>query len=268
MSDVYTHGHHESVLRSHTWRTAQNSAGYLLEHLRPGQDLLDVGCGPGTITVDLAALVAPGRVVGIDRSADVVDDADALAHMREASNLTVSTGDVYTLELDGAAFDVVHAHQVLQHLSDPVAALREMRRTLRPGGLVAVRDADYGAFVWSPEDPLLTRWVELYHQVTARNRAEADAGRHLPGWVRAAGFEDLVVTTSTWTFADPESHAWWGGLWADRITSSAFGEQAVAYALSNADELDRLAEAWRGWSSSEDGVFVVVHFEVLARRPR
>ena len=62
MADRYSHGHHESVLRSHRWRTAENSAGYLLPHLAPGQRLLDVGCGPGTITLDLAPLVAPGEV--------------------------------------------------------------------------------------------------------------------------------------------------------------------------------------------------------------
>ena len=72
---AYTHGHHESVLRSHTWRTAENSSAYLLPHLRAGQSLLDVGCGPGTITADLALLVAPGEVVGLDAGAEVVAQA-------------------------------------------------------------------------------------------------------------------------------------------------------------------------------------------------
>src|SRR5665648_1100190 len=74
-SDVYTHGHHESVLRSHSWRTAANSAAHLLPHLREGQRLLDVGCGPGTITVDLATHVAPGPVIGVDTSAEVLERA-------------------------------------------------------------------------------------------------------------------------------------------------------------------------------------------------
>jgi SAM-dependent methyltransferase len=80
MTDIpYTHGHHDSVLRSHRWRTAANSAGYLVGRLRPGMSLLDVGCGPGTITADLARLLAPGRVVGIDASASVIDEARSLA---------------------------------------------------------------------------------------------------------------------------------------------------------------------------------------------
>jgi ubiquinone/menaquinone biosynthesis C-methylase UbiE len=66
---MYTHGHHESVLRSHRWRTVENSAAYLVPFLRPGLDLLDVGCGPGSITQDFATRVAPGRVCGLDRSA-------------------------------------------------------------------------------------------------------------------------------------------------------------------------------------------------------
>jgi ubiquinone/menaquinone biosynthesis C-methylase UbiE len=154
--EVYTHGHHEAVLRSHNWRTAENSAGYLLAALRPGFELLDVGCGPGTITVDLARLVAPGRVIGIDRAPEVLAQASAHASGQGVS-IELRAGDVYALQLPDASFDVVHAHQLLQHLSDPVRALSEMRRVLRPGGLVAARDGDYACFAWAPRDPLLNR---------------------------------------------------------------------------------------------------------------
>jgi ubiquinone/menaquinone biosynthesis C-methylase UbiE len=262
--DTYSHGHHASVLKSHEWRTAENSAGYLLPHLAPGQRLLDVGCGPGTITADLARRVAPGEVLGIDPSADVVGRAQTLAE--EHPNLTFAVGDVYALDLPDGSFDVVHAHQVLQHLSDPVAALVEMRRVLAPGGLLAVRDSDYGAFTWSPASAGLDRWLELYHQLTERNRAEADAGRYLGSWVRAAGFTDVTVTTSTWTFADPDSRAWWGGMWAERVQQSAFATQVLEYGLSDQGELAELADAWRAWAADPDGFLAILHGEVLARR--
>jgi ubiquinone/menaquinone biosynthesis C-methylase UbiE len=139
MGDTYSHGHHESVLRSHRWRTVENSAAYLAPHLAPGLDLLDVGCGPGNLTAALARRVAPGRVVGLDRAPDVV--AAAAADFT-ADNLAFTTGDVYALDYPDASFDIVHAHQVLQHITDPVAALRDLRRVLRPGGLLAARDSD------------------------------------------------------------------------------------------------------------------------------
>src|SRR5437763_13733007 len=118
---TYTHGHHESVLRSHKWRTVDNSAAYLVPHLIVGASVLDVGCGPGTITADIGRRVAPGRVVGIDTSAAVIEDA-----RREAgggANVKFSVGDLYALKMDDHTFDVVHAHQVLQHVPDPVGAL-------------------------------------------------------------------------------------------------------------------------------------------------
>jgi 2-polyprenyl-3-methyl-5-hydroxy-6-metoxy-1,4-benzoquinol methylase len=124
---TYTHGHHESVLRSHRWRTVENSAGYLLPALRPGTRVLDVGCGPGTITLDIAQRVAPGVVVGVDSAAAIVDDARTNATDAAMPNLTFEVGDVYALPYDDGSFDVVHAHQVLQHLADPVAALPKSR---------------------------------------------------------------------------------------------------------------------------------------------
>jgi SAM-dependent methyltransferase len=265
-TETYTHGHHESVLRSHEWRTAENSAAYLLPALAPGQDLLDVGCGPGTITLDLAARVAPGHVLGIDRSDDVIAQARERSATSRLDNVEFATGDVYALDLDDASFDVAHAHQVLQHLVDPVAALRELHRVLRPDGVLAVRDSDYAAFAWAPASAGIDRWNALYHELTVRNRAEADAGRHLLAWVRAAGFRAAVASSATWTFADPERRAWWGSLWADRVEHSAFATQAIEYGLSDAKELAGIAAAWRAWADEPDGFFAVLHGEVLARR--
>jgi ubiquinone/menaquinone biosynthesis C-methylase UbiE len=257
VSERYTHGHHESVLRSHRWRTVENSAAYLLPHLLPGVDVLDVGCGPGTITADIAARVAPGRVVGLDRAADV------LATARDAApSVAFEVGDVYALAYADESFDVVHAHQVLQHLADPVAALVEMRRVCRPSGVVAARDADYAAMTWWPSDPRLDRWLDVYERVARANGGEPDAGRRLLAWAHAAGFRDVTPSASCWCFATPDDRAWWGGLWADRMTSSSVAAQAVERGIATSAELDDLADAWRSWAAAPDGWFVVVHGEV------
>lgn len=262
----YTHGHHESVLRSHRWRTAQNSAAFLLSHLHRGDELLDVGCGPGTISADLAKLVAPGHVRGIDISSDVIALASATYQDQGLDNLSFAVDDVYALSSPDMSLDVVFVHQVLQHLGDPVAALREMHRVLREDGLLALRDADFAAFAWSPTDERLDRWMEIYHQVTRANGAEADAGRHLPQWVREAGFHSLEVSSSNWTYYSVEERRWWGGLWADRVLQSDFAKQSLEYGFTTPDELGEISNAFRTWADDEDGVFIVVNGEVLARR--
>jgi SAM-dependent methyltransferase len=264
-ADTYTHGHQDAVLRSHRWRTAENSAAYLLPHLRPGMSLLDIGCGPGTLTADLAARVAPGQVLAVDVSAAVIAEAEGHARKMGATNLTFAVGDFRSAGLAAGSFDVVHAHQVLQHLRDPVGALTEMRRLVRPGGVVAARDGDYSAMVWAPPDAQLDRWREIYLAATRRNGAEADAGRWLLHWANEVGFPDIAYSTSTWTFATPGDRRWWSELWAERTTSSAFAHQAVEYGIATATELEEVAAAWRTWGALPDAVFIVVGGEILAR---
>ena len=265
--DVYTHGHHDSVLRSHRWRTAENSAAYLLPHLQPGVKVLDVGCGPGTITIDFARRVAPAQIIGLDRSAAVIDAAREAAAEAGVENAEFTVGDVYELPYADGTFDVAHAHQVLQHLTDPVAALREMKRVTKPGGIVAVRDADYAAMTWYPESPGLDEWLALYHEVTQANGAEADAGRRLQSWVREAGFDPAGIEpgAGVWCYATPEDRTWWSELWADRAVASNFAAQAIEYGLADDVGLEHLAEAWREWGRAEDGWFTILHGEVLAR---
>ncbi|MEO6157394.1 MAG: methyltransferase domain-containing protein [Ilumatobacteraceae bacterium] len=262
--ETYTHGHHSSVLRSHRWRTAENSAAYLLGHLRPGLDLLDVGCGAGTITVDLAQRVAPGMVAAVDSAPAAVAATKSAADAVGVA-LAVEPADAYHLPFGDDSFDVVHAHQVLQHLGDPVAALAEWRRVCRRGGIVAVRDADYAAMSWWPLDVRLDRWLELYSQAARANHGEPDAARHLLGWAGAAGFavDAIQVSASAWCFATPGDRGWWADTWAERVTSSALAEQLTTTGLSTAAELAGIADAWRQWAVAADGWFAVVHGELI-----
>lgn len=265
MTNEYTHGHHESVLRSHRWRTAANSAGYLLPLLRPGMRLLDVGCGPGTITMDLAELVGPGgRVTALERTADALDLARAEAERRDVTNVDFVVGDVAGLDLPDGSFDVVHAHQVLQHVDDPVRGLREMARVCRTGGTVAARDSDYSAFTWFPPSPGLTRWLEIYLAVARSNDAEPDAGRRLLSWAQAAGLADVTAGSSTWCYSTTTDRAWWGGLWAERVLDSDLARQVVDRGIATRDELVAVADGWRTWAASDDGWFSVLHGEILA----
>jgi ubiquinone/menaquinone biosynthesis C-methylase UbiE len=262
---VYTHGHHSAVLRSHRSRTAENSAAYLLGQLHAGQSLLDVGCGPGTITADLAAIVAPGGVTAIDVSTDVLDAARNVAAERGLTNVEFTVADVNALRFADGTFDVVHAHQVLQHLADPVAALREMRRVCRPGGVIAVRDVDYAAMTWYPEVPVLDEWLSIYRRTARRNGGEPDAGRRLKSWARAAGLTGFTCTASTWCWATAEETAFWSQMWAERIVAPGIGDAAVRYGYATEADRTRIAEGWREWAASDDAWFAITHGELLAR---
>jgi SAM-dependent methyltransferase len=263
--EKYTHGHHESVLRSHTWRTAENSAAYLLPHLAPGVTLLDVGCGPGTITVDFAERLSPGEVVGIDASDEIIRQATALAESQGIGNVRFETADLYSLPFDDDTFDIVHAHQTLQHVADPVAALVEMRRVTKPGGLVAAREVDYRGTIWAPDNPGLDHWMTVYQLVHRSNGGEPDAGRHLKGWALEAGLTDFVSSASIWCFSSDEERKWWGDSWAVRALESAFYADAIEKQAATDLELRAISDAWLAWRDAPDGFFAMPHGEITAR---
>lgn len=262
---TYTHGHHESVLRSHRWRTVENSAAYLLPSLTPGRSLLDVGSGPGTITADFAARLAPGRVTALEATPDALALTRAEVEAHGLDNVDFTVSDIHALDLPDDSFDIVHAHQVLQHVADPVQALHEMGRVCAPGGVVAARDADYAAFSWYPQLPELDEWLYLYEQAARANGGEPDAGRRLHVWARQAGFTDVITTASTWCFTSNEDRAWWGGMWADRILQSAMSRQILDQGLGTQADLDRISAAWHAWAADPDGWFVLVHGEIICR---
>jgi SAM-dependent methyltransferase len=263
---TYTHGHHESVLRSHRWRTVENSAAYLVPYLQQGHCVLDVGCGPGTISLDLAQRILPGSVVGIDSSPEAIEAARqaAAADSKETSNhVSFAVGDAYSLDFEDNSFDIVHAHQVLQHLADPVSALREWKRVVKPGGFIAARDADYGAMRWFPADARIDEWQRLYQLAARQNSGEPDAGRQLLAWANEVGFERVDATASVWCFANETDRRWWGTMWSDRITTSALASQLIEMNVATTQTLSDVATGFQHYAANPDGWFSVLHGEII-----
>ena len=267
-STTYTSGHHDSVLRSHKWRTASNSAAYLLPSLRPFMRILDLGCGPGTITMDLARLVRDGEVIGLDAEPTVIDQARRAAVTENLRNVTFEVGNVYALNHPDSKFDVVHGHQILQHVGQPVDALREMRRVLKPGGILACRESDFSVNSWFPESIGIQSFQDLYMRVARSNGGDPTAGRKLHAWASEAGFDwkHIQSSASTWCFSTLEEREYWGGMWAARLLHSDLVQQATNGGHATQDDLLEMSQAWQDWILNPAGRFVFQHGEVLCRK--
>lgn len=266
-TEQYTHGHHHSVVSAHSARRASEAAAFLLPRIKSPMRLLDFGCGPGTITVDLGEILEPGgSVIGIDFSEDVVAQARAHAEKSSSTNVTFHTRSIYETGFADDEFDVAYAHQVLQHLQDPVAALVEAKRVLKPGGICGVREVDWGTAAISPSNPALDRFLEIYFAVAKSNGGKADAGRYLKGWFVDAGFTDLEVTTSTWSFADQAGLEWWGGQWSERILHSNLASRAIEQDIASQAELEDISTAWKNWTTQPGAFFTFTQVEVVGTK--
>lgn len=246
-------------------RTAANSAGYLLDsgYVKENSSILDIGCGPGTITCDFAALALKGHVVGIETNEEVLEKARGVAESRNISNIEFKVGDIHALDFPDASFDVVHAHQVLQHIADPVKALREMLRVTRLGGVVATRESDFETITTFPdEDGLFAEWKALYMDIAKKADGCPTAGRRLLSWAKAAGAKDVKPSASAWCFATPEARSFWVNTWAERIPTS-FKDAAVRSGLTDGSDFQKYVDAFRRWEAAEDGVVLFTHAEIL-----
>ena len=263
--EIYTHSHHKVVVDSHGSRTADEAAAFVRHLITPDMRILDAGSGPGSITCGLAEWVPQGEVIGIDSAESIVAHARRRAMDLGVDNVAFEVGDGYELRFSAGSFDVVYAHQLLQHLAEPVEALREFKRLLKPGGVVAVRDADYGTMTHFPHEVGIDRFFEIYAQVARANGGEPDAGRRLLSWVQSAGFSDAEMTTSSWTYATPASRAHWAELWSGRTGVSKYVERVEELGVSDREELANLGTVFQEWASKPDAVFAFLHGEVVAR---
>lgn len=268
---VYATDHSPSVIRTHSARTVSNSAAYLIPHLnqRPSVTILDVGCGPGSITLDLARLVShsQGHVTGVDYTPEPLEEARKLASSAGQTNVSFQVADVHALPFADDLFDIVHAHQVLQHIADPVRALREMRRVVKHGGgIVACRES--AAMSWYPPSKGLELWQDVSARLGVARGGNPHPGNRIHAWAKEAGFGDRKVTRSAgaWCFASEEERAYWGGSFRERVKSSGFTTMAVGEGLATEEDLGVMEEAWGGFVQDPDAWFGVLHGEILCEK--
>ncbi|KAI0491113.1 ubiE/COQ5 methyltransferase [Xylaria cf. heliscus] len=264
---AYIHGHHASVVNSHARRTAQNSAAFLIPHIEPHYRILDVGCGPGSITIDLAQLVPQGSVIGVDSSDDVVSQARELARERGVEgNLTFQRQDANELPFGDGEFDIVYCHQVLHHVHDPVAILKEMIRVTRKGGFVAAREVDYGSTAWYPELPGIQKWEDVHMAIFKSNGVQPRAGRYVKAWASEAGvpYEDITFSWGLWNYQDDEAVIW-SKSWADRALQSSYAGTSLKKGFATQEELDHISDTWRKWGEAKGAFIIIPHGEILCR---
>ena len=246
--DVYSVGYDAATIDFFHHRRAASHAAFFLPYVRPGMALLDCGCGPGTITLDFATLVAPAEVVGVDIEPSQLGYARAQAANREKSNVHFAVSDLYALPFPDNAFDAVFLHGVLEHLQAPVTALREARRILKHGGVIGARHADFGGFLLEPTIPPLDQFELLFERLMIYNGGDPMAGKHQLGWLQEAGFERPVVSASydCWT-STPEATRRNACFLAALVGESAFASRLIEAGLADSATLARMSAGFMAW---------------------
>lgn len=246
-SEIYTPGYSQPTLRLMLMRTAAKHAAFFTPFLRPGMRLLDCGCGPGTITIDLANLVAPGQVVGIDLETAQLRSALDRGRQRQI-NVSFGVASIYALPFSDGYFDAVFAHALFEHLREPVKALLEMRRVLRSSGLVGVRSPDWAGWLVYPPNPLIEQAFQEFKKIQIANGGNPHVGRALKAFLRESGFSNVSLTASYDIFEEPGFFVEWLADCLERRGHT---------------ELRQNSDAVREWSEHPDALIAVSWFEGL-----
>ena len=244
---AYTPGHTANAVTFMAQRRAATHAAFFLPQLKAGMRLLDCGCGPGTITLDLARRVAPATVIGMDRSDVQFASARATA-AREGLAVTFETGDIERLPFPDASFDAAFAHALFEHISDPARAAAEIRRVLKPGGCLGLRSPDWGGFLLYPFPPEVERAIAAYRALMTDNKGDVLAGRKLPSFLRRAGFARVVPSASYEIYRDPARIAEYLAVQLDNRDAAA----AASLRAWHRDAEAFFAQAWVeaiGWTT-------------------
>ena len=232
-------------------RTGGSHAAFFLPHLRPGMSLLDCGCGPGSITIDLAEVVSPGQVIGVDVDVGQIELAQKLAAERGIPNVRFETGDIYELSFPDDSFDAVFAHGVLEHLRQPGQALTEVRRVLKPGGIVGVRSVDLDGLLLATPASLLAQTVDLMVRLHKHNGGNQYFGKHLRASLREAGFTGVEASASYESYGTPDATRWYGEGLAAFILGPNF-DQVTELGWADSETLEKMSAAWKVWAENPD----------------
>jgi ubiquinone/menaquinone biosynthesis C-methylase UbiE len=240
-------------------RNVAKCCAYLQPHIKPTSRILDVGCGTGSITVDLARHVPQGHVVGIDISSDSLAQATSLAKAQGITNVEFMQSDAHAIRaLSDDSFDIVHSHMVLLHLSDPVLALREMRRLVKDGGIVAARDV--AATFTVPEKPILAKQQKIYERIAGERGAHTDGGKHTHLWAHEAGFpwDKIEASSAGWEFSGPAARR----IWVEGAKNS-MRTVAIGGGYATEEEMDEMGAGWEEWGNDEGARFMGLDGQIL-----
>lgn len=264
----YSVGYDQAAADFFSRRRASTHAAFFLPHLHPGMRLLDGGCGPGTMTIDLAEIVTPGEVIGIDIESSQIELARRTAAERGVSNVRFEASDLFSIPFPDESFDAVFLHGVLEHLSDPIRGLREVLRVLKRGGVLGARHADFGGFLLEPAPPPLDQFVPLFERLMIHNGADPRAGRHQLRWLTEAGFTRIEMSASydCWT-STPEQRRVSVRFLESLVSDSTFARQLVAAGLADRDLLEKLRFAFADWGKTPIAFSAEAWTEAVARKP-
>ena len=266
MKKFYPFGYGAAAVSMMKSRNAQANAGFFLDKLTAGSSLLDVGCGPGSITVGIAKALSPGNVVGIDIEASQVELGRQHAREEGVENCSFQAASVLDLPMDDASFDAVYGHTILMQFKDPAPVLDEVIRVLKPGGLVGFREIDLGASLFHDEDSSMKAVLFNLRRSVFQNDGNPDIGRQLPSILSSAGLE-LVDVSAQYNYASsPTAKQRMYGAMAELWDQADFPAQAEELGWISAAERKAMADRLEKEGADPASFSGTTYVEVVARK--
>ncbi|MCL5260721.1 MAG: methyltransferase domain-containing protein [Gammaproteobacteria bacterium] len=259
----YKYGYKDFMINFINKRTVEQEAGFLIPYLRDDIKLLDCGCGPGSITVGFGKYIKNGEIFAIDIEPSQLELTKKLANEEGITNIHLEKADICDLPFKDNTFDIVFSHAFLTHIPNYRKAIQEMKRVLKPGGIIAARDPAFKDVVIYPDTSEIINAWNFRLKMLSSAGADFSIGKKLRSILSEEGFSDVVASGTATIRGNKKELDYYIDFIIGELSESTYITTALANGTITEEEIQEYKNIWTKFRNNPGAFVGIIYCQVI-----